>query len=98
MATTNGVKLFVRAKPGARQSNLVAMDDEAAAIQINAPPREGAANEALLAYVSDLIGVKKSKVSLGAGGKSKSKVVEIDTEQTADQVFAKLSQHLEDQS
>lgn len=88
--------MFVRAKPGARQSNLVSIDDEAATIQINAPPREGAANEALLEYLSGLVNVKRSKVSLGAGGKSKSKIVEIETEQSAEEIFAKLSGQLQD--
>jgi len=90
------VKLFVRAKPGARQSNIVSIDDEAVVVQVNAPAREGAANEALVDFLADTIDVKRSKASLEAGGKSRSKVVEVETDQTPEEVYAKLSQHLSD--
>lgn len=94
VASKTGVKLFVRAKPGARQASIVSIDDEAVVVQVNAPPREGAANEALMEFLADTIDVKRSKTSLGAGGKSKSKIVEVETDQTPEEVYGKLSQHL----
>lgn len=97
VSSKKGVKLFVRAKPGARQSAIVSIDDEAVVVQINAPPREGAANEALVEFLADTIDVKRSKASLEAGGKSRSKIVEVETDQTPEQVYAKLSQHFEEE-
>lgn len=87
----NGIRIIVKAKPGAKQANVVGIDDEAIAIQINAPPREGAANAALIEFVADIVGVKKSNTSLEAGGKSRSKVVDIQTEQTTEEVYKKFT-------
>lgn len=95
-ATSTGVRLLVRAKPGAKRANIVSIDDEAVGIAINAPPREGAANQALVEYLSDCIGVKRSKASLEAGTKSKSKVVDVETEQSPAEVFTKLSKIMGD--
>lgn len=88
---------MVRAKPGARRANIVSIDDEAIAVAINAPPREGAANQALVEYLSDCIGVKRSKASIEAGNKSKSKVVDIETEQSTTEVFTKLSKIMDEE-
>jgi uncharacterized protein YggU (UPF0235/DUF167 family) len=74
----------------------VSIDDEAVGIQINAPPREGAANEALLEFVAEVVGVKRSKTTLGAGGKSRAKVVEVETEQSKEEVFNKFTKAMED--
>lgn len=95
-ATTTGVRLLVRAKPGAKRANIVSIDDEAVGVAINAPPREGAANQALVEYLSDCIGVKRSKTTLEAGNKSKSKVVDVETDQSTAEVFAKLTKIMDD--
>lgn len=94
--TANGVRLIIRAKPGAKKANIVSIDDEAVGISINAPPREGAANQALVEYIAECVGVKRSKATLEAGNKSKSKVVDIETEQSSADIFAKLQAIMKD--
>lgn len=92
----SGVRINVWAKPGAKKANVLSIDDEAVGIAINAPPREGAANEALCEFVAEIVGVKRSKATLEAGGKSRTKVVEVETSQTAEEVYAKFKQSMED--
>lgn len=47
-------------------------------VQISAPPKEGEANEELVSYLSTLLGVKKSAVTLERGTKSRQKTVSIE--------------------
>jgi uncharacterized protein (TIGR00251 family) len=47
-------------------------------MRIAAPPREGKANAALIAFLADTLGVSRSRVSLVRGNASRHKVVEID--------------------
>ena len=61
-------------------------------VQIGAPAREGEANEELLRYLSEILGVRKRSISLDKGSKSRQKVVMIDSaEITVEQVREKLS-------
>ena len=78
-ATMDGVTLAVRAQPGARKTAVVGVYDDGAArqlkIAVHAPPIEGRANEALLAFVSEVFGLPMSAVELIAGESSRSKVI-----------------------
>jgi len=47
---------------------------------VNAPPVEGAANEAVLAAVAKLFDVPESRVRLRSGAHSRLKLVEVDNE------------------
>ncbi len=46
-------------------------------VWVNAPPVEGAANQAVLEAVAKELGVRVSAVSLRSGGRSRTKVVEV---------------------
>ena len=53
------------------------MRGDAILIRLNAPPVEGAANEALIVFLSDTLGVPRRDISLIAGEKSRDKRVRI---------------------
>ena len=76
--TAAGVTIAVRAQPGAKKTAILGIYGEGAAAQlriaVQAPPMEGRANEALIAYLSKLCGVTKSSVELIHGELSRSKV------------------------
>ena len=38
-STTMTIKLIIRAKPGAKKSQIISIDDDAIGVQIAAPPR-----------------------------------------------------------
>ena len=73
-----GVTLAVRAQPGAKKAAIVGVYGEGDAAQlkiaVQAPPVEGRANEALIAFLADTFGVPKRSVELVSGGLSRSKV------------------------
>ncbi|KAF2284398.1 hypothetical protein GH714_021496 [Hevea brasiliensis] len=63
--------------------------DEALGVQIDAPAKDGEANAALLDYISSVLGVKRRQLSIGAGTKSRDKVVIVE-EVTLQGVFDAL--------
>jgi len=73
-----GVTLAVRAQPGAKKTAIAGVYGEGAAAQlkiaVQAPPVEGRANEALIAFLADLFGVAKSAIAVVSGELSRSKV------------------------
>jgi uncharacterized protein (TIGR00251 family) len=54
------------------------MRGDAILVRLNAPPVDGAANEALIAFLSDVLGVRRRDISLIAGEKSRDKRVRVD--------------------
>jgi uncharacterized protein (TIGR00251 family) len=73
-----GVTLAVRAQPGAKKTAIAGLygDGDAAQLKIavQAPPGEGRANEALIAFLAETFGVPKRSVELVSGELSRSKV------------------------
>ncbi|CAN1169495.1 UPF0235 protein C15orf40 homolog [Linum perenne] len=85
----SSVAITVHAKPGAKSASITDFSDEALGVQIDAPAKDGEANAALLDYISSVLGVKRRQVSLGAGSKSRDKVVIVE-ELTLQDVFNAL--------
>ena len=83
-----GVGLSVRAKPGCRQSG-VAIEGEELVISITAPPRDGEANSALLEFLSEVLGVRRTAVTHASGSKSRCKMFKV-AGLTPDEVLHKL--------
>jgi uncharacterized protein (TIGR00251 family) len=77
-ATAAGVTLAVRAQPGAKKTAITGIYGEGAAaylkIAVHAPPLEGRANQALIAYLAELFSLPKNAVELVSGELSRSKV------------------------
>jgi uncharacterized protein (TIGR00251 family) len=73
-----GVTLAVRAQPGAKKTAITGLYGEGAAAQlkiaVHAPPIEGRANLALIAFLSELFSLQKNSVELVTGELSRSKV------------------------
>ena len=73
-----GVVLSVHAQPGARRTEVVGRHGEAVKIRVAAPAVEGRANEALIAFVADEFGLRKSAVTVRSGGSSRHKRLRLD--------------------
>lgn len=73
-----GVTLAVRAQPGAKKTAVAGVygggDAAQLKIAVQAPPIEGRANEALIAFLAETFGVPKRSVELISGDLSRSKV------------------------
>jgi uncharacterized protein (TIGR00251 family) len=75
---STGVTLAVRAQPGAKKTAITGVYGEGQAAQlkiaVQAPPLEGRANQALIAFLAETFDVPKAAVELVAGELSRSKV------------------------
>jgi uncharacterized protein YggU (UPF0235/DUF167 family) len=56
--------LNILAKPGAKETRVTGIQTDAVAVRIGAQPVDGEANKELIRYVSKLLGVPKSDVTL----------------------------------
>ena len=77
-AAAEGVTLTVRAQPGAKKTCIVGIYGAGPAAQlkiaIHAPPLDGRANEALIAFIAETFSLSKRAVALVSGEHSRNKV------------------------
>jgi uncharacterized protein (TIGR00251 family) len=77
-AVKDGVTLAVRAQPGAKKTAIVGVFGEGVDAQlkiaVQAPPVDGKANSALVAFLAEFLGIARNRVELHAGELSRSKV------------------------
>ncbi|CAO3637756.1 unnamed protein product [Cunninghamella blakesleeana] len=85
----NIYQLQLYVKPGARQSQVMNIDEDAVHVQIAAPSREGEANKEVVNFISSILQIPKSTVYLVSGFKSRLKKIEFSLDQTVN-VFDKL--------
>lgn len=64
-------------QPGAKQTQCVGLHDGKPKVQLKAPPVDGAANQALIAFLSDVFGVPKSAIRIERGASGRTKRVEV---------------------
>ena len=76
-ARDGAVRFGVRLQPRASRSGIVGVHGEALKVRVHAPPVDGAANEALVAFLAESLGVPRGAVRIVAGAASRTKVVEI---------------------
>jgi hypothetical protein len=76
--TPSGTTLAVRAQPGAKRTAITGIYGEGAEAQlkvaVHAPPLEGRANQALIAFLSEMFSIPKNAVEIVSGELSRSKV------------------------
>ena len=77
IATPTGVLLRVRVQPRARVERLEGLQAGRVRLRLTAPPVDGAANAACLAFLARALHIPRSHVHLQAGDKSRDKLVHI---------------------
>jgi uncharacterized protein (TIGR00251 family) len=65
-------------QPRASRSEFAGTHQGAVKVRLQAPPVDGAANEALVDFLAEALGVPRRMVRIVAGTSSRSKVVEVD--------------------
>jgi hypothetical protein len=71
-------RIVLYCQPGAKQTDLVGWHGDTPKVRLKAPPVDGAANQALIAFVAQRCGVPKSAVTLEMGASSRTKRVRVD--------------------
>jgi len=72
-----GVRVQLLIQPRGSKNEVVGIHEGRVKVKLTAPPVEGAANKALVAYISAVIGVPKRQICLTKGEVSRRKTVEI---------------------
>ena len=73
--TAQGWLIAVHVQPGAKKSAVAGLHGEALKIRIAAPPVEGKANAALIAFVAEMLDVPRRTVSVVKGESSREKLL-----------------------
>jgi uncharacterized protein len=73
-----GVRFAVRVQPRASRSEVAGAHGGALRVRLTAPPVEGRANEALVRFLAEALGVRAGAVRLLAGAAGRTKRVEVD--------------------
>jgi hypothetical protein len=84
------VRIAVQVQPGAKKTEAVGLHGDALKLKLQAPPIEGRANEALVRYLADTLGVPRSAVEITHGHTNRRKVVEVKVEGLAPEAVAAL--------
>src|SRR5215207_10571717 len=87
-----GSALAVRVTPRASRNEIVELlDDGTVKVRIAAPPSDNEANEALIEFLSDVLGVAKSRLDIVAGAQGRDKliaIVDMDAETAHQRILA----------
>ena len=73
----SGVELFLHCQPGAKKTEVKGVHGDRLKIRLAAPPVEGRANDALIAWLSKALGVPTAQIELISGDTGRQKRVRI---------------------
>jgi len=71
------VRFSVRLQPRASRNEIVGLQASSLKIRVTAPPVDGLANQALMDFLSELLGISRRNVCIVSGHSSRTKVVEV---------------------
>jgi len=92
-----GAALTIRVTPRARRTELAGvLADGTVRIRVQSPPVEGKANQALIAFLAKLLGVRKNRIEILAGEHGLDKIVSI-LDLNADEVERRIEAALPDE-
>lgn len=75
--TRDGVRIRLHVQPRAARTELAGRFGDAIKVRLSSPPVDGAANEALVGFLADRLGVPRGNVELVAGHASRRKTVRV---------------------
>jgi len=87
--TPQGATFAVRVQPRASRNGIAGEIGDALKLALTAPPVEGKANQACIEFLSKLLKVPRSSVTIAAGETSRNKVIRI-AGMSADEVGRRL--------
>jgi len=88
--SSDHLRLEVVVSPRASRTRIMGVHDDRLKIQLAAPPVDGKANDALVRFLADTLGVAKAQVEIVGGASSKRKTVKL-LGVTAHQAVMKLT-------
>lgn len=92
MAEKEPIKIVVRVQPNAGRNEVLGFKDDVLRMRIAAPPVQGKANQELIEFLSDILGIRKSNLVIEKGETGKKKVLSI-TGLTKNQIMERATGH-----
>ena len=86
------LQLTVHVQPGAKTTSCAGIHGDALKIRLQAPPVDGKANQALIAWLSKTLGCPQSAIELIRGQTNRRKTLSIEAGTKANSVAAQLAQ------
>jgi uncharacterized protein (TIGR00251 family) len=77
-ATKTGIRIAIKVAPRSSREAVLGAQEGVLKVALTAPPVDGEANAALLAFLARTLGVSKRQVTLARGATSKTKLVEVE--------------------
>lgn len=77
VATDGRITLTLHIQPGAKKTEIAGLHGDALKIRLAAPPVDGKANEALIRFLAETLGIARSAICLKSGQTARRKVLEI---------------------
>jgi len=71
-------RVVVHVQPRARRTEVAGLHGDAVKVRLAAPPVDGAANEELVRFVAESLGVPRAAVRVAAGATSRRKTLEVE--------------------
>ena len=91
-AVDGAIRLSVQVAPNAKKTEVSGITGDALRIRLHAPPVDGKANDELIRFVAERLGLPKRAVQLAGGHASKRKLLQIENSRLdIDAVAARLS-------
>ena len=75
--TPSGATFQVKVHPRAKKNAITGVVGDALKLALTAPPVEGRANEACIAFLAEVLNVPRSSVTIAAGESSRNKVIRV---------------------
>lgn len=88
--TETGFRLTLHVQPGAKKTETCGEHGEALKVRLAAPPVEGKANAALIAWLADRFDLPRREVILLSGEKNRHKLVELASHPDEAEVLRRL--------
>jgi uncharacterized protein (TIGR00251 family) len=85
------VRIAVQAHPGSKRNEVVRFEEGVWHLKIAAPPTEGKANKELIEFLSQILDVSKSRISIDKGTTGHRKLIELEgiTKEAAEERLGK---------
>jgi uncharacterized protein (TIGR00251 family) len=77
LESSDGIRFSVRVHPRAKKNAIAGEVGDALKISLTAPPVEGRANEACIAFLAELLNVPRSSITISSGQNSRNKMIHI---------------------
>jgi uncharacterized protein len=71
-------RLSLKVVPGSSRDEIVSWLGDSLKVKVKAPPEEGRANEAVVALLTERLGIDSSSIAVVSGHSSPAKVLEVD--------------------